>query len=162
MNFSIEPLEPYRFRLPDETSSHLALPYEPYRWPQLGRYAFQGSFSIQEPWEGHKDKKWYADSRKPYDTLQALLSPHHDKWVEADCLAALVPDETGQSFSVLVNGAMLAETMNESQALRRRMLLLQMPIRTTLCEARVFGGGEISFGEKRGYGIAFDMKPFSR
>ena len=155
-------MEPYRFHLPNETVSRLNLAYVPYEWPALGKFAFQGGYTIKEPWEGHKEKKWYAEQRKPYERLQSLLAPHHEKWIEAECIAAFVPDTNGQVFSVQVNGVVLAECMHESSGLRRRMLLAKLPIQVTTCHARIFGGGIMPHGAKRGYGISFDIKPFSR
>ena len=154
--------EPYRFQLPNETVEKLNLGYAPYEWPALDKFAFQGGFTIKEPWEGHKEKKWYAEQRKPFELLQSLLSPNNEKWVEADCIAAFVPDATGREFSVQVNGVTLTVCMHESSGLRRRMALQKLPIQVTICKARIFGGGLLSSGDKRGYGVAFDIKPFSR
>jgi hypothetical protein len=155
-------IEPLRFLLPNETVKKLNLSYEPFEWPALEKFAFQGGFSIKEPWEGHKEKKWYAEQRKPYEQLQSLLAPHHERWVEADCIAAFLPDADGQEFSVQINGVTLTECMIESSGLRRRMLLQKLPILVTTCTARIIGGGVMPHGDKRGYGVVFDIKPFSR
>ena len=158
----MSPQEPLRFHLPSDTVALLALSYEPYHWPALGKYAFQGGFSVQEPWEGHKDKPWYKAERAPYERLQALLAPHQDQWVEAECIAAFLPDSDGRVFSVVVNGVVLTPSMFESAGLRRRMLLQNLPILVTTCGARIVGGGVLPHGKKRGYGIFLDLKPFSR
>jgi hypothetical protein len=155
-------MAPFRFQLPNETVQRLSLSYEPFQWPALGKFAFQGGFTIKEPWEGHKGKNWYLEQRKPYDLLQSLLAPHHEKWVEADCVAAFVPDVDGQAFAVQVNGITLTECMHESSGLRRRMLLQKLPILVTTCRAKIVGGGVMPSGDKRGYGVAFDIKSFSR
>ena len=154
--------EPTRFRLPNETASKLNLAYVPFHWPALWKFEFQGGFSITEPWDGHKDKDWYSESRRLYDDLQNLLTPHRETWVEADGVAALIPDADGQVFSVQINGVTIKTDMYESPGLRRRMLLKKLPILVTTCGARIFGGGLMPHGKKRGYGIGLDLKPFSR
>ncbi len=153
---------PIKLVLPNETVAKLRLPYQPMHWPDLFKFEFQGGFSIQEPWEGSKDKPWNSEATRAYDALQKLIAPHQEKWIEADCVAALIPDHDGQNFSVAINGITLASSMYEAPGLRRRMLLKKMPILVTTCGARIFGGGLMPHGKKRGYGIGLDLKPFSR
>jgi hypothetical protein len=76
--------------LPNETVSRLNLSYKPFHWPGSDVFPEYGGFSIQELWDGYKHKKWYAADRVPYDRLQKLLAPHHEKWIEAPCIGALV------------------------------------------------------------------------
>jgi hypothetical protein len=155
-------MTPVRFALPHTTAAALALAYTPFHWPALGRFRFQGGFSIEEPWDGYRGKRWYADARRPFDLLQALLAPHSDEWIEALCIAAFVPDVTERKFSVHVNGTMLCAELPESAGLRRRMLLQKRPILTTVSDAKIVGGGRMRNGDKRGYGVFIDIEPFSR
>lgn len=113
--------EQLRLVLSNETVSRLNLTYEPFHWPGSDAFPEYGGFSIQEPWEGFKHKKWYAADREPYDRLQKLLAPHHEKWVEATCVAALVPDAGGHNFSMLVNGVTLSSSLHESSRLHKLM-----------------------------------------
>ena len=155
---------PIRFRLPDETVARLALPYEPYHWPNSAGFDFDSGegFSVREPWPGHKEKKWYAEKRKPYDRLQALLAPHQDQWVLAGCVAALIPLEGKEGFAVQINGVELISSEFVLDGLRQRMTSAKLPIRVTTCGAIVQGGGLLLNGAKRGYGIALDIKPLPK
>ena len=151
--------EQVRLVLPNETVSRLDLGYTPFHWPSSDTFPEYGGFSIQEPWEGYKDKKWYLADREPYDRLQKLLVPHHDQWIEAGCVAALVPDGGGHNFSMLVNGVTLSSSLYESPRLHKLMRQRKMPFLVTTCNARISGGGTLLDGRKRGYGIAFDVEP---
>ena len=83
--------------LPNETVSRLNLPYTPFHWQQSEAFPEYGGFSIQEPWARYEDKKWYAKDREPYDRIRKLLKPHHEQWIQADCIAALIPDAGGHN-----------------------------------------------------------------
>lgn len=144
--------------LPNETVSRLDLAYTPFHWPSSDTFPEYGGFSIQEPWDGYKGKKWYAAEREPYDRLQKLLAPHHEQWIEAECVAALVPDAGGRNFSMLVNGVTLSSSLYESPRLHEFMRQRKMRFLVTTCKARISGGGTLPDGRKRGYGIAFDVE----
>jgi len=152
---------PRKLHLPNTTVERLALGYVPFHWPELGKFAFQGGFSVKPPWEGFKEKKWYATELRRYEKFAPLVQPYTDEWVEADCIAALVPDADGQVFTVHINGVKL-EKLSESGGLRRRMLLQKLPILVTTCAARLAGGGNMPHGEPRSYSVSLDIKPFSR
>jgi hypothetical protein len=134
--------EQKRFVLPNETVSRLNLTYEPFHWPSSDTFPEYGGFSIQQPW-----KRW----------LQRLLVPHDDQWIEADCVAALVPDARGRNFSLLVNGVSLTDSLDESTRLHKLMRQRKMAFLVTTCNARISGGGTLLDGRKRGYGVAFDV-----
>ncbi|MEI7867403.1 MAG: HNH endonuclease signature motif containing protein [Candidatus Methylumidiphilus sp.] len=146
--------------LPNKTISYLNLGYTPFHWSSSDKFPEYGGFTIQEPWEGHKHKKWYAADRQPYDQLQKLLIPYHEQWIEADCVAALVPDASGQIYSFMVNGVTLSSNLYESPKLHKLILQRKMLLLVTTCKARISGGGTMPDGRKRGYGIAFDVREF--
>jgi len=150
--------EQVRLVLPNETVSRLNLAYTPFHWPGSDVFPEYGGFSIQEPWDGYKHKKWYAADREPYDRLQKLLGPHHDQWIEADCVAALVPDAGGRNFSMLVNGVTLSSILYESPRLHKLMRQRKIPFLVTTCNTRISGGGMMPDGKSRGYGIVFDIE----
>ncbi len=150
--------EQLRFVLPNETVSRLNLAYTPFHWPSSDAFPEYGGFSIQEPWEGYKHKKWYAADREPYDRLQKLLAPNHEMWIEADCVAALVPDASGRNFSMLVNGVTLSSSLHESPRLHKLMHQRKKRFLVTTCNARISGGGTMPDGRKRGYGIGIDIE----
>lgn len=64
------------YELPNETVSRLNLDYTPFHWPSSKEFPEDGGFSIAEPWEGYRQKKWYAAAQEPYDLLQKLLTPN--------------------------------------------------------------------------------------
>jgi hypothetical protein len=146
--------------LPNKTISYLNLGYTPFHWSSSDKFPEYGGFTIQEPWEGHKHKKWYAADRQPYDQLLKLLIPHHEQWIQADCVAALVPDVSGQIYSFMVNGVTLSSNLYESPKLHKLILQRKMLLLVTTCKARISGGGIMPDGRKRGYGIAFDIREF--
>jgi len=149
--------EQLRLVLPNETVSRLNLTYEPFHWPGSDVFPEYGGFSIQKPWEGYKHKKWYAADREPYDRLQKLLAPYNEKWVEATCIAALVPDAGGNNFSLLVNGMTLSDSLYESERLHKLMCQRKMRFLITTCNARISGGGIMPDGRSRGYGIGINI-----
>ena len=154
--------DPIQFRLRDETVAKLALPYTPYHWPYSGNPESEVGFEVAEPFKGHKETKWYAEQQERYDRLQALLAPHQEEWVEIDCVAALIPLESG-CFAVQINGVEFNKSPSgliDDDALRRRMIQRKLPIQVTTCSARIFGGGRLKNGGKRNYGIALGLEPF--
>lgn len=144
--------------LPNETVSRLNLDYAPFHWPSSQVFPEHGGFGIEEPWEGYRQKKWYAAAREPYDRLQNLLAPNNEKWIEAECLAALVPDAGGHNFSLQVNGITLSSSLSESSRLHKLMCQRKMRFLVTTCKARISGGGTMPDGKIRGYGIGFDVE----
>lgn len=143
--------------LPNDTVARLNLNYTPFHWPSSPEFPDYGGFSIAEPWEGHRNKKWYAEARAPYDRLQALLAPNNEIWIEVDCVAALVPDTDGRNFSLQVNGVTLSASLSESRRLHELMRQRHMGFLVTTCRARISGGGVMPDGRRRGYGIWFDV-----
>lgn len=148
--------------LPNNTASRLDLSYIPFHWPSSPEFHAHGGFWIAEPWEGDRHKsnghnKRYLDARAPYDRLQQLLIPNNEKWIEAECVAALIPDPGGLNFSLQVNGATLSTSLSESQRLHKLMRQRKMRFLVTTCQARIVGGGIMPDGRKRGYGIEFDI-----
>jgi hypothetical protein len=134
--------EQKRFVLPNVTASRLNLSYVPFHWPSSYTFPEYGGFSIQQPRVG-----W----------LQKLLAPHHDQWIETDCVAALVPDAGGRNFSLFVNGVSLTDSLEESLRLHKLMRQRKMALLVTTCNARISGGGTLLDGRRRGYGVEFDV-----
>jgi 5-methylcytosine-specific restriction endonuclease McrA len=130
--------------LPNETVDRLNLLYMPFHWPCSDRFPEYGGFSIEK-------------GRGPYAKLQKLLEPNHDKWIEAECIAALVPNDKGNNFSLQVNGVTLSSSLYESERLKKLFRQKKMPLLVTTCNARISGGGMLADGRKRGYGIVFDV-----
>lgn len=148
--------------LPNDTVSRLDLGYTPFHWHSSSEFHAHGGFWIAEPWAGDRHKsvghnKRYLEARAPYDRLQQLLIPNSEKWIEAKCVAALIPDKVGLKFSLQVNGTTLSTGLPESQRLHKLMRQRKMRFLVTTCQARIVGGGIMPDGRKRGYGIEFDI-----
>lgn len=143
--------------LPNETVSRLNLDYTPFHWPSSEKFPEHGGFWVEEPWEGYRQRKWYAAAREPYERLQQLLAPNSEDWIEAECLAALIPDAGGHNFSFQVNGISLSSSLSESSKLNKLFCQRKMRFLVTTCRARISGGGMMPDGKKRGYGIGFDV-----
>jgi hypothetical protein len=86
-----------------------------------------------------------------------LLTPNNENWIEAECLAALIPDAGGHNFSLQVNGISLSSSLSESSMLHKLVRQRKMRFLVTTCRARISGGGTMPDGKKRGYGIGFDV-----
>ena len=156
----MRPNNPICFSLPDETETKLNLNYKPHYWPPLNKYEFGGGFTIQRPWIECREMEWYSYAKQVYDHLQHLLSPHAGKWVEAKCFAALVPDVSGEGFSVQINGLTVKNGIYEGERLRRRLQVQRQSNLVTICHALIFGGGETLGGGVRNYGVGLDMRRF--
>ena len=155
--------QPLHFSLPSETVTHLGpLDYEPHFWPVTGRYESELAYATHWPsaWEQSRDPhavQWAERSIQPFETL---VYPHARDWVHVDCIAALIPFADNKAFFPVVNGIKICSALDESQALRLRMLRAKMPFRITLAAARIEGGGLMPHGERRNYMLRLDMKRF--
>lgn len=155
-----EPKPIYEFELPDLNVQMLGLSPDTYRWPCLGEFKSEIGFGIAWPWLGYRDERWYAEQMAAIQALQRLVAPHGDDRVRVKCFVALVPDAMGRQFALWINGTLLKPILDESPALRRRMLLKKMSVAATIAAARVEGGGSDQYGKRLGYGVSIDMQPF--
>jgi hypothetical protein len=146
-----------KFSLPCLTVEHLQINYIPFHWPAVNLYSHQSSFWVSTS-DHELRKRGGAKKCKPFFDVLRLIEPHQG-WIEADCVAALVPRPDGADFSVQINGITLRDGIYKPQALRRRLIGLKQPILISTCNARICGKGLKSPNQNKSYFVALDMKP---